>query len=240
MTGAELNALERDVESARARVAADLARLRSPATMSDFKDDLWAGVRQSKDQLVESSSDYIKDAAQRVLSDIKGRAAANPAAALAIGAGLAWQLLRRPPIASLLVGAGIIGLMKTSPDPAADVAAGIARQAHDVATSVTERVQSWSAEASQAGQEAAAKVVDNVSALADRVSETTAHAGEVARAAMVQAAADATAAGQQVAANVANGLPQKGVRDQFLLGAAALAISAAIGIASQRQSQAES
>ena len=183
MSSAELNALEREVESARGRVAGDLVRLRSPATMSDFKDELWAEARKSKDQLVETSSNYVSDTAQRVLSDIKGRAAANPAAALAIGAGLAWQLLRRPPIASLLVGAGIFGLMKTRPDPDADIADGIARQAHDVSTLVAERVQSWSAEAAQVGQQAAAKVVDNISALADRVSEIRgASASELARA----------------------------------------------------------
>ena len=43
------------------------------------------------------------------------RAAANPAAALAIGAGLAWRIAHRPPIASLLVGIGLVSLMRTSP-----------------------------------------------------------------------------------------------------------------------------
>jgi hypothetical protein len=237
MSTAELNTLEREVEMARARVAGDLARLRSPATISEFKGELLAEARHSKNQLLEKSSDYVRDTAQHVLSDLKGRAAANPAAALAIGAGLAWQLLRHPPIASILVGAGIFGLIKTRPDPDADIAAGVARQAHVVATLVTERAQSWSAEATQVAQEAAAKVVNNVSALADRVSETTAHAGEAARTSLIQVAANASAAGQRVAADVANGMPEKEARDQFLLGAAALAIAAAIGIASQHRSQ---
>jgi hypothetical protein len=240
MSGAELNALEREVEAARARVAGDLARLHSPATLSEFKGELLAEARQSKDQLLEKSSEYVKDTAQHVLSDLKGRAAANPAAALAIGAGLAWQLLRHPPIASILVGAGIFGLMKTRPDLDADIAAGVARQAHDVSTLVTERVQSWSAEATQVAQEAAAKVVDSVSELADRVSETTATASEVARASVTQVAANASAAGQRVATDLAKGMPEKEVRDQLLLGGAALAIAAAIGIASQRRSQQDS
>jgi hypothetical protein len=237
MSSAELDTLEREVEVARARVAGDLARLRSPATISEFKGELLAEARQSKDQLLDKSSDYVKDTAQRVLSDLKGRAAANPAAALAIGAGLAWRLLRHPPIASILVGAGIFGLMKTRPDADADVAAGVTRQAHDVSNFVAEQVQSWSAEATQVAQEAAAKVVDNVSALGDRVSETTANAGEVARASVTQVAANASAAGQRVAAGMASGMPEKEVRDQLLLGGAALAIAAAIGIASQRRSE---
>jgi hypothetical protein len=237
MSRTELNALEREVEAARARVAGDLAKLRSPATISEFKGELVAEARQAKDQLLERSSDYVKDTAQHVLSDLKGRAAANPAAALAIGAGLAWQLLRNPPIASILVGAGIFGLMKTRPDPEADFSAGVARQAHDVSNLVAEQVQSWSAGATQVAQEAAANVVDNVSALSARVSEATVNAGEIARASMDKMAANASVTGKRVAAGVVDGMPEKEVRDQFLLGTAALAIAAAIGIASQRRSQ---
>jgi hypothetical protein len=237
MSRTELNALEREVEVARARVAGDLAQLRSPATVSEFKGELLAEARRARDQFLEKSSDYVEDAAQHVLSDIKGRASANPAAALAIGAGLAWQLLRHPPIASFLVGAGIFGLMKTRPDFDADFAFGMARQAHDVSTLVAARVRSWSEEGAQVAQDAAADMVDNVSALADRASEVTANAGKFARASVVEVAAGASAAGKRVAADVVDAMPEKEVRDQFLLGAAAVAIAAAIGIASQRRSQ---
>jgi hypothetical protein len=113
----------------------------------------------------------------------------------------------------------------------------LARQANSVSNLVAEQVQSWSAEAAQVAQEAAAKVADNVSALADRVSETMAHAGEVARASVTQVAANASAARQRVAGDKANGMPEKQVRDQLLLGGAPLAIAAAMGIASQRRSQ---
>jgi hypothetical protein len=45
--------------------------------------------------------------------DVKARAAANPAALIAIGAGLAWRLMQRPPIASALIGVGLYSLWKT-------------------------------------------------------------------------------------------------------------------------------
>ena len=48
MSAADLNALERDVEAARARFADDLARLRSPANHARFKDDLLAEARETK------------------------------------------------------------------------------------------------------------------------------------------------------------------------------------------------
>jgi hypothetical protein len=217
-------------------VAGDLVRLRSPAALSELKGELLAEARQAKDQLLERSSDYGKETAQHLLSDLKGRAAANPAAALAIGAGLAWQLLRHPPIASILVGAGIIGLIKTRPDPDADFADGVARQAQEVSTLVAEQVQSWSEEATYVAQGAAADIVDNVSALADRAAEAAANASEVARDSVAQVAANASATGKRVAAGVVDAMPEKEVRDQFLLGAAAVAIAAAIGIASQRRS----
>ena len=83
MSQAELDALERDVERSRAKFDSDLARLRSPGIISSFKDDLWA-----------ETSGAVKDGAQKILDDLKRRASANPAAALAIGAGLTW---RSPP-----------------------------------------------------------------------------------------------------------------------------------------------
>src|SRR6266498_2140271 len=115
MSQSDLNALERDVEQARARFANDLARLRSPVNLARFKDDLWAEARETKDEWVEKTKEAAKDGAQRVLTQLTERAAANPAAALAIGAGLAWRLFHRPPIATLLVGMGLVGLLRTSP-----------------------------------------------------------------------------------------------------------------------------
>jgi tellurite resistance protein len=99
----DLNALERDVEQARARFAGDLARLRSPTTVARFKDDAWAQAVETKDELIDKTKDAARDGAQRLFTDLKERAAANPVAALAIGAGLAWRLVHRPPIATLLV-----------------------------------------------------------------------------------------------------------------------------------------
>ena len=49
MSGSNLQSLERDVELARDRFAHDLARLRSPETISEFKDTLWAEARETKD-----------------------------------------------------------------------------------------------------------------------------------------------------------------------------------------------
>jgi len=68
MSQADLNALERNVEQARARFANDLARLRSPVNLARFKDELWAEARETKDELVEKTKEAAKDGAQRVLT----------------------------------------------------------------------------------------------------------------------------------------------------------------------------
>src|SRR4051812_21125105 len=104
MTQVQLNILERDVEDARARFAGDLARLRAPSTLSDFKAELWAEASETKDTILEKTKQSATDGVQRLIADLKDRAAANPAAALAIGAGLAWRIIQRPPVATLLVG----------------------------------------------------------------------------------------------------------------------------------------
>src|SRR5258708_7252409 len=91
MSDAKLNALERDVEQARARFADDLARLRSPSTLARFKDDAWAEARDTKDELVGKTKEAAKDGAQRLFTELQERAAANPVAALAIGAGFAGR-----------------------------------------------------------------------------------------------------------------------------------------------------
>ena len=83
MSAAELNALDREVELTRARFANDLARLRSPHNIADFKEDLWARARDTRDGL---------------LADLKARAAANPLAVAALAAGVAWRLFQRPPL----------------------------------------------------------------------------------------------------------------------------------------------
>jgi hypothetical protein len=235
MSATELISLEREVEAARQRVAGDLARLRSPATISEFKGELWTEARQSKDQIVKSATNYVDETVHSVLSDIKGRAAANPAAVLAIGAGLAWRLLRHPPIASLLVGAGVFGLMKTKSARDLDFAAGVAAQANAVATRVTEQVQEWGSQAGEAVRETASQVSDNVVSLAERASAAMGEAGATALHTGSELANNAASTGSPAGGAISDAMPEPHERNQLLLGAAALAIAAAVGIASQRR-----
>ena len=93
---------ERDVEQARTKLAADLATLRSPETFTKFTDDLKNEALHTKDAVLYG-----------LVESLKAKATANPVAALAIGAGLAWRFVNHPPIASALVGIGLFSLWRT-------------------------------------------------------------------------------------------------------------------------------
>jgi gas vesicle protein len=309
----DLNALERDVEQARARFAGDLARLRSPTTLARFKGDAWAEAIETKDELVGKTKEAARDGAQRLFTDLKERAAANPVAALAIGAGLAWRLVHRPPIATLLVGMGVVGLLRTSPARSSQPYMGLhdedprlrhghgandlVARAGEVAEAAKEKVQDWSASAGDAARATATRVADTAAAVTERASrvmhdardaargtasqiadkaasvadrasdgladaryatrETVARMGDKAVSAAGQASQDLREAGgaaretvahmadkaavlaQQASHRVYEALPDKEDRDTYLLGAAALAVAAAVGIAYQRRSHHE-
>src|SRR5512132_3378907 len=100
MAGVSLHDHETEVEQSRAKLTQDLAVLCSSKTFVAFTDDLKKEAFDTRDALWEK---------------IKARAASNPAAVIAIGTGLAWRLIQRPPIASALIGIGLFSLWKTTP-----------------------------------------------------------------------------------------------------------------------------
>jgi ElaB/YqjD/DUF883 family membrane-anchored ribosome-binding protein len=109
-----LNQCEREVEQARLKLAQDLAILRSPTTFTAFTDTLKHEALDRKDAVVAQAKDAVQTRLTDFVEDLKAKAAANPAAALTIGAGIAWHFIRNPPIATALIGAGLFSLWRTS------------------------------------------------------------------------------------------------------------------------------
>src|SRR3569623_2538234 len=95
---------EQEVQGARAKLMADLAALRSPANLAEFADGLKQAAVAAKDSVIERTKETVQTNIEEVVADLKAKASANPAAALAIGAGIAWQLVRHPPLVSALDG----------------------------------------------------------------------------------------------------------------------------------------
>jgi len=246
MTQTELDVLERDVEDARGRLRLDLARLRSPGAMARMKDDVTDRVTGA-----------TQDTAHRVLDEIKARASANPVAALAIGAGLAWRLARHPPIATLLVGAGLWGLLKTDPHQryaGADFVARTGEFAGVVKDTVSEKIESVSEMvdelsrselAAKAGElsgtvrqkagELSGTVREKAGALKETVGQWSERTGEFATGAAADVSSTANAWAKDAPKLVSAAVQEvREDRDAYLLGAAALAIAAAVGISYQR------
>jgi hypothetical protein len=112
-----LRQCERDVEAARAKLADDLAVLRSPATVASFTESLKDTALDAKDSVIEQAKDAVRSKVSSFVDELKAKAAANPAAALTIGAGIAWHVVRRPPIATALIGAGLYSLWRSQAVP---------------------------------------------------------------------------------------------------------------------------
>jgi hypothetical protein len=205
MSQDDLDVLERDVEAARRRLASDIDRWRDPAVMSDFKNEVISKATSLKDEFVHKASDTASGATQRVWSDLKDRASANPGAALAIGAGLAWHFARHPPISTALVGFGLTSLLRTDPTsgptPMVQRATELAGTVTEVAGTANQKMHDMRDEAGEAMSQAWSTTAD--------VTERSYHAAE-------------------------HVLSDIETRDELLLGAAALAVCAAALIAIQR------
>ena len=76
----ELDRLKGDVCEARRRLKSDLEILRAPETFSSFKEEVLGEARQSRDDIVANVKEAAANRAERLIADIKERAAANPLA----------------------------------------------------------------------------------------------------------------------------------------------------------------
>src|SRR3569623_3837337 len=104
---------EHEVQGARAKLTADLAVLRSPANLAAFTDGLKQEAVAAKDSVIQRTKEIVQTTIEEVVTNLKAKASANPAAALTIGAGVAWQIVRNPPIVTALIGVGLYSLLRT-------------------------------------------------------------------------------------------------------------------------------
>jgi hypothetical protein len=230
MAGPSLQQLEREVEAARAKLNGDLATLRSPAAAADFSASLKEEAIDVKDTLLQRVKSGVKSSIDEFLEDLKGRAAANPAAALAIGAGIAWRLVRHPPIATVLIGTGLFSLLRTAPtllkgredgDYLVHAQNNLFEQVTDAAHVVMER-----------GAEAAEIVSQKATDAAVGIGESVQRVSADATSSLREAAENVREVGAEYVGHAIN---DSEARDQLLLGAAGLAVITAVGIVWQRR-----
>ncbi|MES0100690.1 hypothetical protein [Mesorhizobium sp. M0019] len=240
MGEANLRQLEHDVEAARARLAEDLSTLRSPNTVSEFTDELKQEALEAKDALVAKARSTAQSTALEIIEDLKAKAAANPGAALVIGAGLAWRFLHRPPIATALIGAGLFSLLRTPSiqpglDGQVDHLAFARERLKEQSVELAEKVGEMSAKTAETVKEHAEEAAGAVKEKVRNLGAKTPNLVDELRQAGSEAAEGAAAAAGQASSAVQGALSDQETRDKLLLGAAGLAIAAAVGIAYQRR-----
>ena len=238
MPDISLTVHERAVESARAKLTEDLAVLCSARTFATFTDDLKQEALDTRDAVWEK---------------LKARAAANPAAMLAIAAGLGWRLMTQPPIASALVGLGLFSLWRTPGAPldkrssflqqsaqslktqgedfattAGGIAGDLAAQAKDtVSAKGTEAWEAAKAKVQQWNEDAGARL-DNARAKAKSASDSVVDSLRRQQHDLRDEIADMTVAARE-------SLRDEETRNTVLVGIAGVAIAAALGIACQKR-----
>ena len=219
-----LEAIEREVADSRARLADTLDRLTSPETSSAAKRDLMDTVHKTKDELLNRARDTGRQTAQGLADSLKQRAIDNPFAVALIGAGIAWRLYKKPPVTTLLVGAGLASLMMSGGsrrgayrDPYRDprrqgyVPGGVAGYGYPVeddmpTPSVAERVGTAASNVADRARDVGERARDAASTAVTQVSETARSAGEWARNAASGAAAQMSDAVSGTATHVSEAI----------------------------------
>jgi gas vesicle protein len=209
-------------------------------TLSEFTDNLKHEALKARDAFAQEAKSTIRSTAQGWVDDLKAKAAANPMAALAIGAGLGWRFLHRPPIATVLIGAGLLSLLRTPAthlnlDGQAEHLAYAKERLKEQAGQVVEKVGELASETAETVKEQAGElsgaVKEQLGNLSpenpDMLEEVKQRSGEVVE--------RAAAIAGQVSSTVQGVLDDEEVRDKLLLGVAGMAIAAAVGLAYQRR-----
>ena len=243
MSDANIRRLELEVETARAKLATDLSRIRSPAAYADFRTSLKQDAQKAKDLIVDQAKSTTQSTLQGMVDDLKAKAAANPAATLAIGAGIAWRAFHNPPIATALIGAGLFSLLRTA--PARVSVNGTANYFSHAKERLKEQATDLAGEVKDQAAVIASDVKDHALAMAEAVKEQSTELAGAAKEKVQLWGADVEDAVRDVpdraaslvhqASRVTQSLYDQDARDKILLGTAGLAVMAALGVAYQRR-----
>ena len=205
--------------------------MRAPESYSQFTSTVKQEALSAKDVLIDRAKASAQSTVESFVEGLKAKAAANPTAALAIGAGIAWRLIQHPPIATALIGAGLISLLRTNAshvngrsnsdyvaeakerlrEQAADFATDVKEQAGRAVQVATDRVSELSGGAKERAEDAVRVAKDQVVAGASAAKERIQEWGGQATSTMLETAEQARDQAASVAERTTDQLP--GLRD---------------------------
>jgi hypothetical protein len=175
-----LQEIKRETEQTRAGLTDTVEQLKTSVadTASDIRQ------RISPDVIKAEVSDYIKSRGERLLNDVTAAARRNPMQAVAVGASVAYPLLRFAraiPLPVLMVGAGLFFAGSKTGQAATQKASDVASELSDEVVRRTREFGDQIGESASAAKAYASDQLDRVSAAVsggtDRVSRTADAAG---------------------------------------------------------------
>jgi hypothetical protein len=170
-----LRELQREAEQTRAGLTQTVDQLK--ASVADTASEI--RQRISPENIKAEVSNYVRSRGESMLEDITAAARRNPMQAVAVGASLAYPLLRfarSVPLPVLMVGAGLFfagsksgqSITQKASDMASDLSDELGRPGHDMSAQVGATVSS----AKSAVSDAAKRVGEVLSAGTDQVRRT--------------------------------------------------------------------
>jgi hypothetical protein len=199
-----LQQIKRETEQTRAGLTDTVEQLRTSVadTASDIRQ------RISPEAIKAEVSDYIRSRGEQLLDDVTAAARRNPMQAVAIGASVAYPLLRMAraiPLPVLMVGAGLFfagsrtgqAAAQKATDMASDLSDEVRRRAHDFRDQVGESATAFRDQVGETATAAKAFASDNLDRLRDTVSGGADQVG--------QAADQVSAAANRAGATLASG-----------------------------------
>jgi uncharacterized phage infection (PIP) family protein YhgE len=175
-----LRELKRETEQTRAGLTQTVEQLK--ATVSETASDL--RQRISPEAIKAEVSDYVRSRGERMMQDITAAVRRNPMQAVAIGASVAYPLLRLAraiPLPVLMVGAGVFfaasktgqSATQKASDLVSDLSEEVGRRSHDLSDQVGASINA----AKDIAADAVGRAGDMLSNGADQVRRSTASAG---------------------------------------------------------------
>lgn len=242
----EVTQLEREAEATRDQLRGTLNELSARLSRESLECDF----EHIKNQGIASTQNAARDAVATVRDKIKSKAMENPLGAVAIGAGIAWPLVRlgmKMPIPLALIGAGVALLRTQSPvgsssstRTTAQYSSEQLRQASarvgNVASDAMDRMKQGAADTAESATSFATQAADRASASMASVKGAVSDAAEVVSrsvtSAYQEALESAYRAGYQAAAggrSAQRGMQSVLEENPVLIGALSATAGAALG-----------
>jgi hypothetical protein len=201
----KLDRLQSEIDQTRERLASNLKVLTRDETIDELQETFIGEATAKKNQVVEIAKASGQDLFNELIASVKTKVAENPAAALAIGAGIGWKLWKNPPVASVLVGVGLYSLFTGKTETSA------------ISDKVTETL-------SQAGE----RITEGLEAGKTSFNRTSERTQELA----AEAWASTRNSVEKHLDNLAE--QRLNTKNAALLGVAGIAVAAAVGLAVQK------